>query len=340
MQMSFKRLNYIGCKYKLLSFIKKTIQENTDITDFNGKKIVDVFSGTGCVSNYFTNLGSKVISNDLEYYAYVIAYANNCSTYTDKIKGLIDELNNAENTIGLLSLNYSELGPDKRKFFTKENAQKIDGARTLLEEKKESLSDNEYFFLLASIIVSADKIANVPAVYGAFLKKFKKKAKEKFKIEPVHQEETKDDDNSAFNLDCEDLTNEIENADVVYMDPPYNERQYCKNYHVLNFLAKYDDSIEIYGKTGLIKNSITSEWCSKSKAPLVLDRMMQKLVGKSSYVMMSYNNEGIISHEKIREIMEKYFEVELVETIHRRFKNFNYNAEGTTKEYIWIGKAI
>lgn len=123
-------------------------------------------------------------------------------------------------------------------------------------------------------------------------------------------------------------------GDVIYLDPPYNERQYGKNYHVLNYLAK-NEEMEIYGKTGLIKDTKLSDWCSKKNAPQILDNFLSKCSGK--IVVMSYNNEGIISHEKIKEIFEKYGELKLVERDYKRFKNFKYNKNGITKEYLWIG---
>ena len=321
--MSLKKLNYIGSKHSLLNFLNETIEQNIETKD---KTFVDVFSGTASVGFNFRQKNLKVISNDLEYYSYIIAYASIKSNYSDNLEKLIKKLNNEKPIMGLLTKNF---GNQNRMYFTPENAQKIDAIRNKIENL--NLSLNDYYFLLGSLLVSADQYANVPAIYGSFLKQYKSKALETFKLEPIHQ--IKDNnENEVFNKECLELV--LDNADIIYLDPPYNERQYGKNYHVLNYIAK-NEELEIYGKTGLIKNTQLSDWCSRKKAPIILDNFLQKCIGKT--VFMSYNNEGIISHDKIKEIFEKYGKVKLVEKEYKRFKNFNYNKEGTTKEYIWIG---
>jgi len=336
--MSLKKLNYIGSKHSLLSFIEETIKDEIGY-DLKNKKLVDVFSGTASVGFHFRNLGCKVISNDLEYYSYVVANAAVCCNYSDKLAGLINVLNSVEPITGIFSRNYSEDGEDKRMFFTVENARKIDAMRQKLEDIKASLTEEEYFFLLASIIVSADSYANVPAIYGSFLKEYKKTAQKLISITPIHTETTKQK-NKAYNLESINFADELAKVDIVYLDPPYNERQYGKNYHVLNYIAKYDESQEIYGKTGLLKDTILSDWCSKTKAPIILDNLLGKISKKTDYVFMSYNNEGIIGHDEIRSIFEKYFETKVISKEYKRFKNFNYNEAGPTLEYLWVGKRI
>lgn len=335
-----KKLNYIGSKHTLLPFIESTIRHEMETTDFSNKKFADLFSGTSSVGFLFRTLGcSAIYSNDMEYYSYVIAHASICSNYTEKVKKLMGVISASEPSIGCLSQNYSESGDEKRMFFSIENANRIDGMRRKLEEIKPTITENEYFFLLASIIVSADKCANVPAIYGSFLKEYKKSAINPIKLEPIHTKTGIIKNNRAFQLDCVEFADKMGPVDFVYLDPPYNERQYSKNYHVLNYIARYDESLEIYGKTGLIKDVALSDWCSKKTAPIVFDKLLEKLHTKTKYVFMSYNNEGIIGHDAIKEIFDKYFDTKIVSRETKRFKNYKYNDTGTTIEYLWIGKA-
>ena len=335
-----KTLNYIGCKHSLLQFIESTIRNEMNIIDFSKTKFSDVFCGTSSVSFLFRTLNcSTVFSNDIEYYSYVIARASICSNYTNKIKKLMRVISASEPFIGCVSKNYSESGDQKRMFFLIENANRIDGMRHKLEEIKPTITENEYWFLLASIIVSADKCANVPAIYGSFLKEYKKSAVNPIKLEPIHTKTGIIKNNRAFQLDCVEFADKMGDVDFVYLDPPYNERQYSKNYHVLNYIARYNEELEIYGKTGLIKDVALSDWCSKKTASIILDKLLEKLHKKTKYVFMSYNNEGIIGHDAIKEIFEKYFDTKIVSTETKRFKNFKYNDTGTTIEYLWVGKA-
>jgi len=225
-------------------------------------------------------------------------------------------LNELEGISGIVANYYSPLGEDNRKYFTIENAQLIDNARIYLEDKKNELDNNDYYFILASILISSDKIANIPSVYGSYLKEFKKSSLKKFKVIPIHKREIQQNENETYNLECLDCIDEISSIDIAYLDPPYNQRQYGKNYHVLNYIAKYNSNLEIYGKTGLIKNTIHSDWCKKKEAPIILEKILDKLKNKTKYVLLSYNNEGTIEFDKIRELMEeKCEEVILVETV-------------------------
>ena len=335
-----KKLNYIGSKHTLLPFIESTISNEMETTDFSNKKFADLFSGTSSVGFHFRNLNcSAVYANDMEYYSYVIARASICSNYTEKVKKLMNIISASEPFIGCLSKNYSESGDQKRMFFSVENANRIDGMRIKLEEIKPTITENEYYYLLASIIVSADKCANIPAIYGSYLKEYKKSAVNPIKLEPIHTKTGIIKNNRAFQMDCVEFADKMGAVDFVYLDPPYNERQYSKNYHVLNYIAKYNEELEIYGKTGLIKDVALSDWCSKKTASIILDKLLEKLHKKTKYVFMSYNNEGIITHDAIKEIFDKYFDTKIVSHETKRFKNFKYNDTGTTIEYLWVGKA-
>jgi len=335
--MSLKKLNYIGSKHSLLSFIEETIRDETNTVDFSKKKIVDVFSGTSSVGFHFRNLGCNVISNDIEYYSFVICKASVCCSYTKKLRGLINEINSVEPVIGIISKNYSEDGENKRMYFTVENARKIDAMRLKLEQLKPSITEEEYYFILASILVSADSHANVASMYGAYLKNYKKVALKEIELKPIHELSLKNS-NKAYNEDCLDLIDKIGNIDYVYLDPPYNERQYGKNYHVLNYIGRYDSEMEIYGKTGLIRETVLSDWCSRGKAEGMLERFMEKIGMKTDWVFMSYNNEGIIESDRIKEIFTKNCDMELVSMEYKRFKNFSYNDSGMTNENIWVGR--
>ena len=164
---------------------------------------------------------------------------------------------------GLIYEKYSPSGKNEynRMFFTCNNAKKIDTSRNYIDKIKNELSENEYIFLLASIIESADKVANVACVYGAFLKKFKKTSLKNFILTPIHTKKNIIGKNKLYNTD---IINLLENTfDIVYLDPPYNSRQYGGNYSQLNYIAKNNKNIKIKGKTGLIENYNKSKFSQK-----------------------------------------------------------------------------
>jgi adenine-specific DNA-methyltransferase len=163
------------------------MKQKTGLTSFKNKSIADLFAGTGVVSNHFRNLGAVVLSNDAELYSSVITHAVTCSTYNEKCKGIIQELQADTGTrVGFVTKNYSPHNENERMFFTVENAMRIDYLRWRLESMKENLDENDFKFILASLILSSDAVSNVPAVYGCYLKNFKPKANRTLELKPIH----------------------------------------------------------------------------------------------------------------------------------------------------------
>jgi adenine-specific DNA-methyltransferase len=219
-------------------------------------------------------------------------------------------------------------------FYTVENAEIIDGFRHQIELWKSELNKNDYTFLLASLIVSADQFSNIPAVYGCYLKNFKAKALKKMNIIPIHKNmENVHIQNKvlSLSLDSDDLKKE--KFDIVYYDPPYNERQYSKNYFVLNMIAQYGDYPEIRGKTGIPVNSFVSPFCQKRSVKSAFDKMIQN--SNSQYIFISYSSEGLVSKDDFVELLSKYGSVQVYEKEYKRFKSFDYNTDGNLMEYIF-----
>ncbi len=191
-----------------------------------------------------------------------------------------------------------------------------------------------YYFLLASLLEKADAVANTASVYGAFLKHLKKSAQKNLVIKPALFE-VNDNEHEVYNEDANVLIRRIE-GDVLYLDPPYNAREYGANYHLLNTIARYDDFIP-RGKTGLREYG-RSLYCKKREVGKVFDDLIRD--AKFKYIFLSYNNEGLMSKEKVQTIMKKYGRYDLLTTEYQRFKadkteNRNHTAVGTT-EYLHI----
>lgn len=324
-------LNYIGSKKTLLYYIKYVIKNN--ISTQKSLIFGDLFAGTGVVGdemNIENNM--NIISNDIEYYSYIINYANLKCKYTENLKLIIKNINKMESIKnGLIYYNFSPSGKNEynRMFFTCENAQKIDTARQFIEEIKNELSDEEYIFLLASIIESADKVANVACVYGAFLKKFKNSALKEFKLQPIHKKKCIIGNNKIYNKNVIELT-EFK-YDIVYLDPPYNSRQYGGNYSQLNYLALYDPTIEIKGKTGIMNNYYKSKFSQKYNVEKEFENLIQNL--NTKYILISYNNEGILSLEQLQNILKKKGKLKTYVLQYKKFQSQKTNSS-LVNEYL------
>ena len=328
-------MNYIGSKHRLSKFIKDTIT-NTVEDDLSEQVFCDLFAGTGIVGRTFKPLVKQVISNDVEFYSFVLN-RNYIGNYKElNISNKFVLLNKLVGVEGFLYQNYCENGSAGRLYFSAENGKKIDAVRIQIESWKATNEINEdiYFYLLASLIESADKVANTASVYGAYLKKIKKSAQKTIVIEPAKFDTTKNK-HQVFNLDSNKLIKNIK-GDILYLDPPYNARQYGSNYHLLTTIAKYDN-FKPQGKTGL-RNYYRSSYCKKNEVKNSFEELIKNANFK--YIFLSYNNEGLMSENEVSEIMSTYGKYSLKTTNYQRFKadkteNRNHKATSTV-EYLHI----
>jgi adenine-specific DNA-methyltransferase len=340
------RLNYIGSKFQLLDWIASNMKEKTGWDSFANKRIGDMFSGTGIVSYYFRKHLAQVISNDAELYSSIITHAFTLSIYTETCKKIIEEFqkdiedNKHLSTIGFITTHYSPYDSCERKFFTIENAKRIDYLRHSLELIKLRLSFDEYQFILASILLSSDAVSNVPAVYGCFLKNFKTKAIKNLTLMPIHNNTSQVVAGSnTYNFDVLniDFVRSFE-TDMVYLDPPYNVRQYSKNYFPLNIIAKTPEilltEMPLKGKTGIPVDCFISPFCKKGGVvEKAFDLLFREL--KTKWIFLSYNSESIVSKEKMLDIMKNYGDASVIERDYKRFKSFEYNKDVEIKEYLF-----
>ncbi len=349
-------MNYIGSKLSLLEFLEESINK---VVDKNCNTFCDLFAGTGIVGSYFKKKGYKVIANDIQYYSYVLNrhyVGNHKELFFSKLikeiptlknieaknrrKAVCDYLSNLKGKKGFIYKNYC-LGGTKneaepRQYFSDENGMRCDVVRQKIESwKKDNLvSDDEYYFLITSLIESIDKYANTASVYGAFLKQLKKSAQNNLILKPAELI-LNDQDHEVFNDDINKVVNKIE-GDILYLDPPYNQRQYATNYHMLETIAKYDNP-KIHGKTGLREyQDQKSLYCSRPQVKKAFKDLILK--AKVKYIFLSYNNEGLMTPEDIKEIMSLRGKYGQFTKEYNRFRadkseNRNYTANKTI-EYL------
>lgn len=313
-----------------MDFLKETISKKTGYTNGDGLVFADLFAGTGVVGATFRKMGYTVISNDIQYYSYVINKALIEGDSLD-LTELLETLNGLSGTKGFVYNNYCAGSGSGRMYFSDDNGMKCDAIRKELDNLRTlgKISDDEYFQILASLIDAIDKCANTASVYGAFLKKIKKSAAKPMVLEPLDIPDGPK--GQVYNQDINSIIKEL-SGDVLYLDPPYNARQYCSNYHLLETIARADDP-DIHGKTGLrVDNSQKSLYCSKRTVKFTFEELIKE--AKFKYIFLSYNNEGLMSFKEIKEIMEKYGKYSVVKKEYRRFKadkdeNRNISASST-----------
>lgn len=321
-----QKFNYIGSKYSLLNFLDEII------TQYKGDIFADIFAGTSIVSRHFKDY--KIITNDIEKYSYIISSAYLKKYDINKINDIIEKINDGINFMPnnyFMFENYSENGKHNRLYFSESNGKKIDVIRQYIDTLY--LTEFEKNGLICSLMQAADKVSNCASVYGAFLKKLKKSAQKKMILEPINN--IGKSENVCYNMDANEVIKKIK-GDILYLDPPYNHRQYSQNYHILNTIALYDN-FEPRGITGQRNDNYSSNYSKKS-----VGKSLDNLIENSDfkYIFMSYNNEGILTFEDIKSIFEKYGKYEMETTEYRTYKSDNNrnNKSNNTIEYLHILK--
>lgn len=306
-------MRYIGNKTNLLKNINQVIKDNCD---GNEKVFCDLFSGTSSVARFFKNR-YKIISNDILYFSYVLQRATITNNEIPDFEKLKNKLN-VENVLDYLETininrkkyktfiydNYSPNDNCERMYLTPENAKRIDYIRTTIEKwKKENLiKENEYFYLLATLIEGVPFVSNITGTYGAYLKDWDKRAFKKFEMIRLNVVNN-NEENECYREDANELIKKV-SGDILYIDPPYNSRQYLPNYHLLETIARYDEP-QINGKTGIrTYTEEKSNYCIKSKVYDELEELIKN--AKFKHIIMSYNQEGLLKKEEIEQILKKY----------------------------------
>ncbi len=348
-------MNYIGSKYTLLPFIEQVFDQ---ICDGDKKTVCDIFAGTGAVGRHFKKLGLRIIANDFQYYAYALNKAyieiNETPSFVGLLRRYADEIaqypnlfddpaaqvlafvNHLPGVRGFIAENYGPAG--KRLYYTEENAEKTDAIRQAIEKwrEQEIITEQEYFYLLCSLLEAIDQVANTASVYGAFLKKFKASAFKPLRLKPLSLS-NHITGCQVFNRDANELIKEIE-CDVLYLDPPYNHRQYGANYHVLETIAAYDNP-RLNGVTGM-RDYPRSRYCQAPAAAGALEDLVRH--AQTKHILLSYNDEGVLSLEDVRRILSLRGEPETSPIAYNRFKadNGREYKRDTTIEYVHYVRVI
>ncbi len=268
---------YLGNKYKLLGFIEDIVAEKCgEIESF-----CDIFAGTGVVGERFNRSKIKIISNDFLFSNYVCLKAF-LGTKIDIEKSVIHKIDYLNKLKAEEDNYFSEHFGGT--YFSMENAKKIGTIREEIE--KISKNEDEKNILICSLIYGLDKVANTVGHYDAFRQKLDMLQPINLLLPDITYEIN--EDNEIYTNDANALIREIY-CDVLYIDPPYNSRQYSDAYHLLENLAEWEKP-EVFGVCKKMDRShIKSDYCIK-KAKKAFEDLINN--ANCKHILLSYNNTG------------------------------------------------
>lgn len=338
-------MRFIGCKTLLLDNIKAVVDEKAP----GAKTFCDVFSGTATVARYFKQW-YEVYSNDFLYFSYVLQRG---TVENDSVpgfaalkaqKGISDPIDYFNG----LSVEDMRILPEERRFFQNtyapaggrmyindENALRIDFARNYVEDWKNEgiLSDDEYFYLVACIVEGIPFVSNISGTYGAFHKEWERRSYKKYELYRLHVT-SNGKKNKSFHMNGADML-KLVSGDVLYIDPPYNGRQYLPNYHVLETAAKYDFP-KIRGVTAQREyENNKSDFCLKTKVVSAFDELIAS--ADFRHIILSYSTDGLMTSEEIETVMKKYGRPDTFQIYwipYRRYKSREQGEKERLKEML------
>lgn len=268
---------YTGSKYKLSEWIEQLIAENCE-----GDSFCDIFAGTGIISYTMLEKMKKIYINDFLYSNEIIYKAFfESSKYSKK---LIKDYCNRFQSISANELDDNYISYNfGDKFFSLADAKKIGYIRETIESERDNLSDKEFSILIASLLYSADKSANTVGHYDAYIKG--KEIQDSFSFELISPYNTKGTKVFISRKDSNEFAKGLK-CDIVYIDPPYNSRQYSRFYHVLENITCWRKP-ELHGVALKPDPENMSDYC-RSNAKTVFKDLIDNLNCK--YIVVSYNN--------------------------------------------------
>jgi len=318
---------YLGSKQRLLDFIESNVIENQRPPY---GLFVDGFAGTGVVADRFRRHCTELVLVDNLYSNYVVNSAFFESTPSNvninHVAATLEILNALSPKKGYAYENYGGT------YFTLENAGLIDTIRDEIELKFGDglLTNQEKKVLLASLLFAADKVANTVGQYDAFLKNLGSSSYSESGRHVVDSNVYKritlrlprldlsDRPARVLHTDLNSVVGSFQ-ADVLYLDPPYSSRQYIDCYHVLENIARWDKP-PLLGKTRKFeRNDLKSGYSKRGEVA----RTFSDLISKSSakLIVISYNNEGIMSFEQIEAVLNETGDSKYVDADYTVFGN-------------------
>lgn len=350
-------LTYIGNKRILIKEIEPIVQRIKEELGRNKIVCADIFSGSGIVARMLKSHCKTLIVNDLENYSAVInsCYLTNQKDFDRdlylKLKSQIEKKFAKEQIAGIITKDYAPADEDHikkedRVFYTKENALAIDTYRSLID----SIVPADYQkFFLAPLIIEASIHTNTSGVFKGFYKDKRtgigsyggmgQNALSRIKGKIELREPVLSNFNcnvEIFQKDAVELSRELKDLDVVYLDPPYNQHPYGSNYFMLNLILKNEITAPVSRVSGIVSDWNRSAFNKKKKALDSLEVIINNL--DSKYIIVSYNSEGFIDFEQMTSMLEKYGKLERIEIPYNTFRGSRNLAERSiyVSEYLFI----
>lgn len=334
-------MRYLGNKDSLIKEIYDLLNKHNLLKKDKNYVFFDAFVGTGSVSDAFKDTFNLVINDNLKFCS--IFATGRILSKNINFKNLdfdpIEYLNNNNYVVsGFISRNFAPQ-LSGRMYFTDFNAGRIDYFKYTIDKwfSEKIINKDQYSFLIASLIESMSKVANIAGVYGSYLKKRDPRAVKKIKFLSVESQNSKSKKITVFSNNLRDIISSV-NCDILYLDPPYTKNKYTTQYHLIESFITNNET-NLHGVTGLQKFPYANnDWSNKYSAGIELDNSLFNT--KAKYILMSYSSDGLMSKEFILNVFRRYCienSIECLEINYKKYRNSKTLNKAEHFEYLFFG---
>ena len=330
-------ITYIGNKRALLPAIERGVQTVRDRLARPQLRIADLFSGSGIVARALKRHSTHLLVNDLETYSRIANecfLANRSSVPLEELEEKrvrLEEWIRVHWAPGFITELYAPtqdqaIQPGERVFYTRRNATYLDTARRAIAMLP--IEDQHYF--LGPLLAAASIHANTSGVFKGFYKRedgvgqfggtgrnalTRILAEIRLACPVLSRFETSVE---VRQRDANVLAGEMEEVDLAYIDPPYNQHPYGSNYFMLNVLAEYVRPERVSEVSGIPENWNRSRFNKRHEVEAAFTELVARCPAK--FLLISYNSEGFLSRAQLEAVLRGFGAVSTVEIEYNTFR--------------------
>ena len=299
-------IKYLGSKRLLMPHIVESLAPLTGV-----HRVLDLFSGTARVGQALKARGLHVHANDHNAYAATLAMAYvqaDGHRWLPRAARLIAELDRIDGEPGWFTDTYCV----RSRFLQPQNGARVDAIRTriaalALEPELEAIA-------LVSLLEAADRVDSTTGLQMAYLKQWAARSHQPLRLRVP---ELIPGDGHATCLDALACARQAE-ADLAYLDPPYNQHSYLGNYHIWESLVRWDKP-ETYGVA--MKRVDVRERPSAFNRKRSIEGAFREVLEAVSarWLLVSFNDEGHLGLDLVRTMLEAHGSLDELAIEHPRY---------------------
>ncbi|TCZ55249.1 DNA adenine methylase [Roseicella aquatilis] len=304
-------IKYIGSKRALLTHILRVI----GATAPPGATVLDLFSGTARVGHALKRAGYRALSNDHNAFAHTLAtcYVQaDAERWAETARRILEDLQRLPPRAGWFTATYCE----QARFLHPDNGAKVEAIREAIaalgaEPELEAI-------LLTALLEAADRVDSTAGLQMAYMKAWAKRALQPLQLRlPALLPRPAAGPCAALCGEAEATAAAVE-CDLAYLDPPYNQHSYLRNYHVWETLVRWDQP-EVYGVAQKRTDCRTrlSDFNSRRRIGPALERTVTAL--RCPALLVSFNDEGYLSRAALEAMLSARFHLQVIEIPHERY---------------------